>query len=227
MTRSFLSQKTVDFSMGDIMNDRIYRMNLLIIVFSWIASSFCFYIVGFYIKYIPGSVFSNVVVTSIADGLSSITAGIIAQYVGTQKALCMSYSLAFVGGFLLIASGKDEILIMICVLITKFGINSAFTLCYIINTEYFPSIVCSRIFGICNIFARISTIMSPLIAEITPPIPMLIYCLICALSSIASMFLTKNKDAEEAIQDLDDSFSSHSDYRFGLQNRQESFASNT
>ena len=83
MTRSFLSQKTVDFSMGDIMKDRIYRINLFIIIFSWVASSFCFYIIGFYIKYIPGSVFSNVIVTSIADGLSSITAGIIAQYVGT------------------------------------------------------------------------------------------------------------------------------------------------
>ena len=96
---------------------------------------------------------------------------------------------------------------MMLIMMTKFGINIAFTLCYIINAEYFPSIVCSRVFGVCNIFSRISTILSPLIAEVTPPIPMVIYVLICFISMIASLFLTKNEEAELALQELDDSIS--------------------
>ena len=99
-------------------------------------------------------------------------------------------------------------------LITKFGINIAFTLCYLINAEYFPAIVCSRIFGICNIFARISTILSPLIAEIAPPVPMLVYVLFCAITMVASIFLTKNDDLDAAMQDLDDSISMRSSQRF-------------
>lgn len=60
---------------------------------------------------------------------------------------------------------------MLCMMITKFGINAAFTLCYIVTADYFPEVVCSRVFGICNVFARISTILSPMISEIHAPIP--------------------------------------------------------
>ena len=99
--------------------------------------------------------------------------------------------------------------IMFLMMVTKFGINICFTLCYIINAEYFPSIVCSRVFGICNIFSRISTILSPLIAEVTPPIPMGIYVLICTISMVASMFLTKGEE-NDAFADLDDCMSMQS-----------------
>ena len=58
-------------------------------------------------------------------------------------------------------------------------------------------------------FARFSTILSPLIAEIDPPIPMIIYCLISAVSMLISLFLTKSEDIEEAMKDLDDSISMH------------------
>ena len=114
------------------------------------------------------------------------------------------------GGVSLILAGKEnKMLIMILIMTTKFGINIAFTLCYIFIAEYFPTIVCSRVFGICNIFSRISTILSPLIAEVTPPIPMVIYVLVCFVSMVASMFLTKtgSDDVDLALRELDDSIS--------------------
>ena len=175
-------------------------------VISWSSSSFCFYILGFYIKYIPGDIFINIIITCVADAVSSIGAGVIAQTIGTQRTLFGSYALAAIGGVLLILFDQNEVIIMILMMVTKFGINVCFTLCYIINAEYFPSIVCARVFGICNIFSRISTIMSPLIAEVTPPIPMIIYVLICTISMVASMFLTKAEDGE-AFADIDDCMS--------------------
>ena len=99
---------------------------------------------------------------------------------------------------------------MIFILVTKFGINIAFTLCYIINAEYFPSIVCSRVFGVCNIFSRISTVLSPLIAEIPAPYPMVIYVFVCTVNMVASTLLKKNEDADEALKELDESISQHS-----------------
>ena len=89
---------------------------------------------------------------------------------------------------------SEPFAIMATMMTTKFGINICFTLCYIINAEYFPPIVCSRIFGICNIFSRVSTILSPLIAEVTPPIPMVAYVTICTISMLASAFLTKEDE---------------------------------
>lgn len=194
------------YTIAELCQDKIYRANLYIMVIAWSSASFCFYILGFYIKYIPGDIFINIIITCVADAISSIGAGMIAQYIGTQRTLFGSYALAAIGGVLLILFDQNEVLIMVLMMVTKFGINVCFTLCYIINAEYFPSIVCSRVFGICNIFSRISTILSPLIAEVTPPIPMIIYVLICSVSMIASMFLRKAEDGE-AFADIDDCMS--------------------
>lgn len=191
------------FTIQDLLQNRVYFVNLLIMILSWSASSFCFYILGFYIKYIPGSMFINVIITCIADALSSICAGLIAMRYGTQATLFWSFGLAAVAGFLLMLS-SDPFAIMGTMMTTKFGINICFTLCYIINAEYFPSVVCSRIFGICNIFSRVSTILSPLIAEVTPPIPMIVYVTICSISMLASAFLTKTEELQDAMAQIDE-----------------------
>jgi hypothetical protein len=65
-------------SLGDLLNNHIYRTNLFIMMMAWSASSFCFYILGFYIKYIPGDIFMNTIIVSIADSVSSVLTGIIA-----------------------------------------------------------------------------------------------------------------------------------------------------
>ena len=120
----------------DLLRDPIYRLNLLIMILSWSASSFCFYIIGFYIKYIPGNIFVNMITTCFADAISSIVAGIIASYIGTQRTLFGSFAISALGGVSLILAGKEnKMLIMIIIMTTKFGINIAFTLCYIINAE--------------------------------------------------------------------------------------------
>ena len=72
------SNITVEFTMRDLMLDSIYRLNLIVMVLSWIASSFCFFIIGFYIKYIPGDIYSNMIAMNIADAASSIAAGLMA-----------------------------------------------------------------------------------------------------------------------------------------------------
>ena len=70
--------------MKDLFNNKIYLLNLIIIVLAWSASSSCFYIIGFYVKYIPGDAFMNIIVTSIADAISSIAAGSISQAIGAK-----------------------------------------------------------------------------------------------------------------------------------------------
>jgi len=67
-----------DFTMKDIMQDPVYRTNLIIMVLSWSASSFCFYILSFYLKYIPGDIYINTIIVSVADLISSIVTGIMA-----------------------------------------------------------------------------------------------------------------------------------------------------
>ena len=200
------------FTFADLMRDRVYRTNLFIMVMSWSASSFCFYIIGFYLKYIPGDIFMNTMFVSVADSVSSMITGVIAQTIGAQRTMTLAFFIASIGGLCLMVVGQDEVLIMVFIFVAKGGINIAFTLCYIISAEYFPAVVCSRVFGICNIFSRISTILSPIIAEITPPVPMVIYVMVCVFTMVCSLFLKKNEQAEQALRDIDDTLSQHSTF---------------
>jgi len=129
--------------------------------------------------------------------------------------LFLSFSLAALGAVALMFSHDsphEKYVIPLFVLITRFGINSAFTLCYIITADYFPSIVSSRVFGICNLFSRFATILSPMIAELEPPVPMIVYSIICSITMISSLALTKSEEIEEAMKDIDDSLSFQSGF---------------
>jgi OCT family organic cation transporter-like MFS transporter 4/5 len=181
----------------------------VIIVINWCASSNGFFIMGFYIKYIHGNIFINIITTSIADALSSIFAGIIAEKIGAKNTLFLSFGLA--GTFAtLIIFAEHPVIILTSVFITRFGISSAFTLCYIVTADYFPSIVSSQVFGICRVFAGFATSLSPMIAEMEAPVPMVVYIFTCMLSMASSLFLTKSEDVEDAMRELDDSVSMHS-----------------
>jgi Na+/melibiose symporter-like transporter len=96
------SNVTVEFTMVDLLADSIYRLNLIVMVLSWVASSFCFFIIGFYIKYIPGDIYSNMIAMNIADAASSVAAGLMAQYYGTKSTLTISFACAAIGGVCLI-----------------------------------------------------------------------------------------------------------------------------
>ena len=106
--------------------------------------------------------------------------------------MLLSFGVAAAGGLALILV-RGDLLILSATFVTRFGINCAFSLCYIITAEYFPPIVCSRVFGICNIFSRFSTILSPLIAELDAPAPMATYVCICMVLMVASTCLRKNE----------------------------------
>lgn len=70
-----------------------------------------------------------------------------------------------------------------------------------VTSEYFPIIYSATVFGACNIFARVISIFSPLIAEISAPLPMIIYGIFCLLSVLGTSFLSKDKQAEHAIDE--------------------------
>jgi hypothetical protein len=104
-----ISNISREFTMQDLWADVIYRTNLIVIVLAWVASSFCFFIIGFYIKYIPGDIFSNMIACAVADCASSLAAGMIAQYYGTKNTLTFSFGLAAFGGVALMYSSLDPL----------------------------------------------------------------------------------------------------------------------
>ena len=110
-----------------------------------------------------------------------------------------AFVLASVGGTVLLLSKKQE-WILSSLVVTRFGVDCAYTLTYALTSEVFPPSLSARVFGICTISASIFTIMSPLIAEIHEPVPMLTLVAVCVISTLGSYMLSKQKEGK----DIDD-----------------------
>ena len=170
---------------------------------TWASSTFTYYMVGFYIKYIPGDIFIMVIVSCMAEFFACLISGIVSTFVGTKKCLFTSFFIGGVFGIALIFIDPGNTwTIGSCLLLTKFGVSSAFNLCFLVTAEYFPTMYSSTVFGACNVFARIMSIFSPLIAEVPAPLPMIVYTCFCFMSMMGTTLLVKHKDAENPIDDI-------------------------
>ena len=85
----------------------------------------------------------------------------------------LSFIIAFGGGLAIViltsgdnANATTNWSFPVFVLIAKFGISSAYNICYLSNSHLFPAQISATTLGICNIFARTATILAPMLAEI-------------------------------------------------------------
>ncbi len=163
----------------------------------WTSSSFNYYIMTFYLKYIPGNVYTNTSLSCIAEVIAYVGSGIVMDIFGVKLSFMISFILAATGGILLVIFFNAEgLLIATFVLFAKFGISFAFNIAYLATPQMFPVVLCSTAFGICNIFARFSTVLSPMIAELPDPAPMSIFSIMCIASAFLPLFLRKVKKAD-------------------------------
>ena len=65
--------------------------------------------------------------------------------------------------------------------------------------------------------------MSPLIAEIHPPVPIAVHVAICLTNTIATLFLRKHPGANQAMKEIDDRISHTSKITGSKKNGKESF----
>lgn len=60
---------------------------------------------------------------------------------------------------------------------------------YLSTVLLFPTILVSTAMGVLNLFARIATIMAPVVAEVKSPIDLVILLIICSIAFVASQFI--------------------------------------
>lgn len=170
--------------------DKSMLLNLVLMTIFWTTSSFNYYIITFYLKYIPGNVFVNTSLSCTAEIIAYVASGLVMDIFGVKLSFMISFILAAVGGLLLtIFFNAEGALIAVFVLFAKFGISFAFNLTYLATPQMFPTALASTAFGICNIFARFSTVLSPLIAELPDPVPMTIFTATCLGSAFLPLCL--------------------------------------
>ena len=179
--------------MKEFLSERINLTNLLIFVYLFCAASFNYYLNNFYLKYIPGSIYLNTVVSSLAEWFSTLISGFIAIFLGSKNGFTASFAICSIAGIVLLICENNENAIAsvpYIVLAAKFGISLAFTLLYMCTLIYFPSMFLGRVFGICNVTARALTILAPMVAEAEEPIPETTIFISCLAASILSRCLT-------------------------------------
>jgi len=113
--------------------------------------------------------------------------------IGMKLTLIIWFSLSLVGGLCLMIFGdSNKNLIPVFVLFSKAGVTATFNLSYLANSQIFPAIFAGTAFGICNIGAKFTTILAPLMAEVKPPVPMILFCLSAAVAGSLSFFIKKD-----------------------------------
>ena len=104
---------------------------------------------------------------------------------GLKRALLICYFICAVGS-VLTACFEESLVhwIPIFVLFSKFGVGASFGLIYVANF-IFPVEIASQTLGFCNTTARLFTMVAPLIAELEPPVPMMLMTSFALVAGIA------------------------------------------
>eukprot|EP00347_Sterkiella_histriomuscorum_P016560 403352729 len=189
-------EKELTGSLKDLFKIRRHAINLVILVTIWIASSFNYYLINFQLKYIEGDFFINSIVASLVEVPAYILSGILYQKLGIKFVLTFSFGVSIVGSILLIIFFDQIKLIPVFILLARFGVASTFNICYLANSQIFPTIFSGTAFGICNIFAKLATIISPLLAEVDRPVPMTVFTILSGSAGILALFLVKDDSKE-------------------------------
>lgn len=158
-------------------------------VILWSVTSLNYYLITYYMKYVPGNIYVNTTVSTISELLGYSVSGLAYKIIGGKAAFIVSFAISSVGGFLIAFVPAVGYEIAGFVLLAKFGISFAFNLVYVITPTLFPTDLCSTAFGVCNSFAMLSSVLSPMIAELTDPLPMLVFGFTSVTATVASVFI--------------------------------------
>ena len=147
--------------------------NLIIFVYLFCAASFNYYLLNFYLKYMPGDIYENSMISSISEAIAHYVAGYVVIKIGTVKTLTIANMMASIAGITLWFSTSADMtsIVPASVLAAKFGTGMAFATLYMSTLQYFPNRFMGRVFGTCNVSARFCTIFALMVAEAPSPIP--------------------------------------------------------
>jgi len=73
-------------------------VNLMLMTAVWVAASFNYYLISFYMKYVPGDIFVNNSVSCVAELAADLLSCLFVSRLGIKKSFVGSFILAAVGG---------------------------------------------------------------------------------------------------------------------------------
>ena len=117
--------------------------------------------------------------TEVAEFLANFLVLGVTKVMKLKTTLYLTCALIFVGtGILLIYSEingsvieDNNMFYPVLLLFINLGIVAEFDVVYLINAEYFPPAILGTAYGICNVVARLISILAPFVAKLEHPWP--------------------------------------------------------
>jgi hypothetical protein len=183
-------------SWRDIWADPAYRKNLKAASVLYMESTFCFYLLTFYLKYFPGSIFENAAIFAMSDLVAFIIAGIVLKCTTIGVGIRISSCVAGTGGLLYLFMSNLTNFAPLVICLARVGMTMLFNICLISVNRLFPTQNVTTAYGIVNFLAHIFACLAPMIAEIPNPYPFIVFVILVCIGFLSSFFLTESSVIE-------------------------------
>ena len=169
---------------------------MCIMMLVWLITSFNYYLIQFLINTFD-QIYTTAIFSSISEVIGIFAGGALYQYCGVRGSLSISFGLALFGATLILLYGlahQDLWVFPVMILIAKFGVSSAFNICYVSHSDVFPVLFSATALGICNFVTRVFTGVSPILAQMDEPYPMITFLMLSLVGVVIVWGIRQGQD---------------------------------
>ena len=107
----------------------------------YIGCSFGYYLINFYVKYMPGDIFTNQITNSLSEAAANLMPVCMIKFMSAKRGLSMAFFIsACACGVVMFASfNKDETFVPIGILGAKAGVSIGFSFLYFASINFFEN----------------------------------------------------------------------------------------
>lgn len=196
------TEKDKSYGYSSLFKYKSVRTNFLINNLAWFYCCFVYYGISMDLKNFTGDVFTNGYVVYSAEAFSYLITGVIISLtffgrVKTLTIMCVLNSISSALYFFIDIHPFNKIFLFSA----RFSITSIYSIMYIYSVEVYPTVIRAKGLGINILFARLGSILVPIIVEIVSPL--LIFSALGLIVMVFSLFLpeTLNKELEDDIEE--------------------------
>ena len=150
----------------------------------------------------PGNLYVNVLMSTTAEICAKAVAYTQVSKLGLRRSYYAGLSVALIGCMMILSSeGKIEsrLILGLCLFVAKFGVAFTFMINYLSIMKLFPTLFCGTAAGVCNFGGRLATIFAPIVAEMSPPTPILVLgTLLSTAFASSTFFILQDQQSDTA-----------------------------
>jgi hypothetical protein len=176
---------------------------MIAVVAIWIYAAFNYYLIGYYVKYFPGDIFTNFLMMTGAEIISPIVLyffqrKFIVKYTSRYILIgCSIFSLAY----MLNESYGEVAYVPFLILGIRIFVKGAYILAYYANGKLFPTLVKSSMFSLTNGVGRPFSALSTMVTEYTKSPGMIFLGASLTMLAFTGLF-PKSDDTEQEIEKI-------------------------